>query len=115
MRAGFDVVAELAQFFDARPNGGAGHAEFLREFGAGDGFIAGSAQGFKNLGVESHSDSKSSPISTAGAEWVSAPTEMKSTPVWAMAWTPASEMPPLASVWARPWQSCTARRICVRL
>ena len=41
-------------------------------------------------------------MSTARAEWVSAPTEMKSTPVSAMARTVARVTPPLASVWARP-------------
>ncbi len=41
-------------------------------------------------------------MSTARAECVSAPTEMKSTPVSAMARTPARFTPPLASVFARP-------------
>lgn len=39
----------------------------------------------------------SRPMSRLAAEWVSAPTEMRSTPVWAMARTVSSVTPPLAS------------------
>src|SRR6185503_14307129 len=53
---------------------------------------------------------KSRPISTALAEWVNAPTEMKSTPVSAIARTVARLTPPLASVRARPLTRCTAFR-----
>src|SRR5207245_822331 len=44
------------------------------------------------------------------AEWVRAPTEMKSTPVSAYARTVASDMPPEASSSARPATSFTASR-----
>src|SRR4029077_6936259 len=44
------------------------------------------------------------------AEWVRAPTEMKSTPVSAQARTVASETPPDASSSARPATSLTASR-----
>ena len=49
-------------------------------------------------------------MSSDGAEWVSAPTEMRSTPVSATARTVASVMPPLASVIARPPTRATASR-----
>ena len=53
--------------------------------------------------------SKSSARFSAGAEWVSAPTEMRSTPVSAIARTVSSVTPPDASVSARPEAMATAR------
>src|SRR6266508_199563 len=50
--------------------------------------------------------------SSERAEWVSAPTETKSTPVCATAWTVSSVTPPDASVFARPPTSSTASRSC---
>src|SRR5439155_6174180 len=104
VRAGFDFVAQLAQRLDARPDGGAADAEPLRKLGAGHAAVFGGAQGGKNLCVGGHRvhSAKSNPMSTARAEWVSAPTEMKSTPVFAMARTVFKLTPPLASVLARP-------------
>src|SRR5439155_13041411 len=51
---------------------------------------------------------RSSPMSRAGAEWVSAPTEITSTPVSAMARTVSRVTPPLASTSARPATCSTA-------
>src|SRR5260221_11566675 len=113
VRTGLDFVAERAEFVDSRPDGGAADAEFLRKFRACDAAFAGGAQGGENLGVNGHG-SKSRPISTARAEWVSAPTEMKSTPVSAMARMLARLTPPLASVWERPLACWTARRNWMR-
>jgi len=47
-------------------------------------------------------------MSTARAEWVSAPTEMKSTPVLAIAAAFSKFTPPLASVFARALAILTA-------
>ena len=41
VRAGLDLVAELAQFLDARPDGRPADAQLLGEFGAGDRAAAG--------------------------------------------------------------------------
>ncbi len=66
--------------------------------------IIGRVTGFMTSG------SSVSDRSSAGAEWVSAPTETKCTPVLAAARIVSSVIPPLASSVARPPTCSTARR-----
>lgn len=98
--AGFDVIAGLAEFLDAVPDRGATDAELPGEDGTGRAGLPGIAQGAEDLGVGVHA--KSSARSTERAEWVSAPTEMKSTPARAMSRTVSRRTPPEASVRERP-------------
>ena len=65
-KLGYDIAAELAQFFDARPDGGSGDAELLRKIGARDKAGPGSTQGNEDACVGGH-DSKSRAMSTARA------------------------------------------------
>src|SRR5437660_5653308 len=102
MRAGFDVITQGAQLLDARPDGGATDSETLRQFGAGNGAGTSGTQRVEDFHIEVHVSSKSSPMSTARAECVMAPTEMKSTPASATPRMVASVIPPLASVCPRP-------------
>ena len=86
--------------------------QLLREFRAGNA-VRIFAQGGKDFCVGGHA-SKSRPMSTARAECVSAPTEIKSTPVWAMARTVFRFTPPLASVLRAAVDDFHRRRNCFR-
>lgn len=52
--AGFDVVADLPEFFDAGPDGGAADVQLLGELGTGDAIGMGS-EGEQDFGVGRHS------------------------------------------------------------
>src|SRR5215472_5829219 len=101
VRTGFDLVAERAQFLDARPNCGSADSELLRQIGSRNRITTGRTQGSQDPSVQTHK-SKSNAMSTARAEWVKAPTEIKSTPASAIARTLSRVTPPLASVRALP-------------
>src|SRR5262245_17259724 len=110
MWACFNLVTKRAQLFNARPYRRPGDAEGLRKLSTRSRAGTRVAEGGKDLRIDCHAGSKSSPISAAGAEWVRAPTEMKSTPLSAIARTVARVTPPLASVLQRPFTSLTAFR-----
>ena len=57
-----------------------------------------------------HRDSTSRPRSKIGALWVIQPTEIRSTPLAATAWTVSTVIRPDASEIARPAITCTASR-----
>ena len=54
VRAGLDLVAQAAQFFDTCQDGRAGDAEALGKLDAGRGAFASSAQGGQETGVKAH-------------------------------------------------------------
>ena len=87
--AGLDVVAGLAKVLDTGPDRSPGDSQILGQCGSGDASLSGSPHCGQNASVGIHGR-KSKPMSTARAEWVSAPTEMKLTPVSATARTVAS-------------------------
>ena len=97
VRAGLDVVTGLAKVLDTGPDRSPGDSQILGQCGSGDASLSGSPHCGQNASVGIHGR-KSKPMSTARAEWVSAPIEIKLTPVSATARTVASWMPPLASV-----------------
>src|SRR5215203_7352494 len=110
MRTGFNIVAQRTQVFDAGPDRCPAESKLMRQFSAGNRAITGRSQRIEDFGVDGHDYiSKSRPISTARAEWVSAPTDIKSTPVSAIARTVSKRTPPLASVCARPFTFTAAR------
>lgn len=54
MRAGLDLIAERAQVIDARPDGGAAHAELLRKLRARHRTASSAAHGQENLCINGH-------------------------------------------------------------
>src|SRR4051812_48982322 len=100
MRARLDLISQRAQILDVRPNCRARDAQPGRKFGARDRVVPSLSHRGEDASVQRHW--KSSAISTARAECVIAPTEIKSTPVSATARTFARFIPPLASVLALP-------------